>query len=340
MRRPAPGPMLAGEDSFLDIIANLVGVLVILVAVVGTQARTLILQGAQEPHVDATWPALETAADQARQAAAVVAAEIEELERAIRSERARATTLAAMRHERLVGLELARRALDERAATLDERRREQLRAQAELAELENDVDRLVRQVSLAERASEPETVIIPHYPAPIARTVFSDEIHFRLERGRVTYVPLDELAQIMRQEWKVKAEKLSRVARTQEVVGPVGEFRLHYELVAETVHVASPHGQLAQTQVKLDHFQIIPTRAGLGETIESAFQAGSDWQDRLSRLTPEKTTVSIWVYPDSFAEYNALRQWLRARGFQTASWPLSADRHISGSPDGLRTSAQ
>ncbi len=338
MKRKTTHAINSGEDSFLDIIANLVGVLIILVAVVGTQAKSVILMTAAEP--DNTVALWQQQCAEADRAANLVESEIEDLQDQIAAERARATALAAIRHERLVALEMVKRSLEETTAAWDEHQQQALAWEQESRELHAQWESLERQAALLETDVSPEREVIQHYPTPIAKTVFSDEVHFRLAQGRLTYVPLDELVQLMRNEWKVKAEKLATAHRTSEVVGPIGDFRLHYELVAENVQRATQHGTVSQTLVRLDHFQITPTRTILGESIAEAWQPNSHFQRHLSRFAPHKTTVSVWVYPDSFSEYNQLRQWLRERGYQTASWPLSADRHISGSPDGLRTSAQ
>ncbi|HMP78686.1 MAG TPA: hypothetical protein PKD54_04495 [Pirellulaceae bacterium] len=340
MKRRSTHTLGSGEDSFLDIIANLVGVLIILVAVVGTQAKSMILLQRADPEPPQELEQLLQQQQQVTIEALSAEAEIEVLQRDIAAEQARSSALNSIRHERLVDLEFARRMLNERLAEHDEQIRQSVAWQAELADYQSQWESLERQASLVESEIVTHHEIIEHFPTPIAKTVFSEEVHFRLEQGRLVFVPLDELVQRMRGEWKVKAEKLSKMPRTQEVVGPVDDFRLHYELVAETIQRPAQQVTVTQTLVRLDHFRIVPTRPGLGELLDQALQPNSRFQWHLSRYTPAKTTVSVWVYPDSFGEYNRLRNWLRERGYQAASWPLSSDRHISGSPDGLRTTAQ
>src|SRR6188768_3221570 len=48
-RRPRNDAEAPGQDSFLDVVANLVGVLIILVMVVGTQARHAMVAAASAP---------------------------------------------------------------------------------------------------------------------------------------------------------------------------------------------------------------------------------------------------------------------------------------------------
>ena len=55
---------------------------------------------------------------------------------------------------------------------------------------------------------------------------------------------------------------------------------------------------------------------------------------------PDRTTISVWVYPDSYDEFMTLKKELHRQGFQIASWPLEHGRPISGGPRGFKTSAQ
>jgi hypothetical protein len=91
--------------------------------------------------------------------------------------------------------------------------------------------------------------------------------------------------------------------------------------------------------VELLHFEIIPLDPNIGEPVATALQDGSRFATRLQRMPAARTTVSIWVYPDSFDEYMQLRDYLRGRGFQTAAWPIEFGQKISGGPDGMRTTA-
>jgi hypothetical protein len=60
----------------------------------------------------------------------------------------------------------------------------------------------------------------------------------------------------------------------------------------------------------------------------------------LKKYPPADTTLSIWVYPESYASFLDLRKVLTKRGYRVAVWPLTQDQRISGSPDGLRATAQ
>jgi len=87
-------------------------------------------------------------------------------------------------------------------------------------------------------------------------------------------------------------------------------------------------------------FSIVPLAREFGEPVAVALAPGSEFQKMLGRHRPGKTTVSIWVYPQSFGEHAEVKTWLHENGFQMASWPLENGKRISGGPNGFKTSAQ
>ncbi len=332
-----------GQDSFLDIVANLVGVLIILVVVIGAQAKTAWDASEEAPEM-ATAPQevlqkLSLATDQVRK----LEIDNAKLENQILSESSVVAGLSEARHRVLVQLELAERKLAEQK--LERRRQLDAKQQIEMDRLEKRKQLALELESIqaesnALSANRPKSEVIDHFPNPIAKTVFSDEIHFQLRKGKIVYVPMDELVARMRSEWKVKAEKLRRSNRTVETVGPIENFRLQYELQTETVDSPMQDGRAVQQVVRFNRFSLFPVNETLGTNADQALTKGAEFTSRLNRLTPAKTTVSIWVYPDSYTEYNQVKDWLYENGFQVACWPMDFDKRISGGPDGFRTSAQ
>jgi hypothetical protein len=60
----------------------------------------------------------------------------------------------------------------------------------------------------------------------------------------------------------------------------------------------------------------------------------------LSQFEPNRTTVTVWVYPDSFNEFRQLKADLFQRGYATAGRPMPEGHPIGGSPDGSRSAAE
>ena len=347
-----------GQDSFLDIIANLVGVLIILVVIVGAQATTkyvtqieqsisaVDLEAEAEAEADAAFEEKKK-----RLESELTSFEIEankfrldrlRLEQQANDEKRLAQELATRRHAMLIQLETVRAVYEKRKQEarekLSDKQQKNLELQSEKIRLVSELESLEETIN-AVSASRIESTVetIDHFPNPIAKTVFSNEVHFRLDRGRIVHVPMDELVERMKGEIRLKAEKLKQADGTRETIGPIDGFRLQYELgVLSDRESGDPRSRI----VRFKRFIIQPTSSTLGESVETALADSSKFSRLLSRHEPRRTTVSIWVYPNSFAEHAQIKDWLHERGYQMASWPLSQGRPISGGPDGFRTSAQ
>ena len=330
------GNITTGQDAFLDIVANLVGILIILVVLVGAHARTSISSLPPDDQISDQVIAANLAADSAVSKMKVLVADNEEIEVLIDQENAVARQLTEVRHQRLVALETLKKQFEIKQQELGEQQQDVLKQQSEKIALKRRLKELADTTaavsSMKTNASDAKT--IDHYPNPIARTVFSQEVHFRLTGGKLVHVPLDALVEKMKQDWRLIAERRSEFNNSRDTIGPIGNFRLQYEL--ETASTAG-----SRRQIKFKRFALYPVLENGGEPVEAALSdSSSDWNAVLANYDPTQTTVSIWVYPDSFDDHAMVKQWLHASGFKMASWPLEFGRLISGGPNGLRTSAQ
>ncbi len=328
-----------GEESFLDIVANLVGVLIILVVVVGVNAGSRLSEPATAEVDDGEVTRLETGLESARRTAGSLLADHRDLEQKIVLEGRLAEQRAQARQQMLVVIESARRKLEAQTTALSSNERERI----ELAARRDELQRRLREARSGVEALSVEAnrrQVIEHFPTPIAKTVFSDEVHFRLREGRLVYVPMNELVEIMRNEWQEKARKLETARQTLETVGPVGDFRLQYQLDVEDETQQTGYGPVSRRTPGFTRFVMVPVRESIGAPLDEALSEDSEFRRRLDEWNPEKTTISVWVYPDSFGEFNRLKQWLYERGFRTACWPLSGNSPISGGPGGYRSTAQ
>lgn len=327
-----------GQDAFLDIVANLVGILIILIVIVGAHAGA-----AARDHV-AVDQDLKSNIHQAvlqtqRQQMDLEKLEIdnEQLETLIDQEKAYARQLTEVRHQRLVELETVRQLIQKQTKDLNEKDRGAFLAKTKQQNLQRKLTEAKATLAALNSADVPQNIdtkteTIDHYPSPIARTVFSQEIHFRLLNGKLVWVPLDELVENMKQHWSLIAENKSFL-KTKQTVGPVGNFRLQYDL--------DSRGQGASRRVQFRKFDLIPVDQNAGEPVNWALQSGqSQWSTRLALYAPKTTTVSVWAYPDSYQEHAKIKKWLHTHGYQMASWPMEHGRFISGSPNGFKTSAQ
>src|SRR5436309_2172033 len=72
----------------------------------------------------------------------------------------------------------------------------------------------------------------------------------------------------------------------------------------------------------LSGWEAEPVRAQRGETAGAALAEGSDFRRVVDVLDPDQTAVTLWVYPDSFGLYRALRDYLHDREVVVAGRPL------------------
>ncbi len=94
------------------------------------------------------------------------------------------------------------------------------------------------------------------------------------------------------------------------------------------------------TYARLGGWDLLPTSAQLGETLQQALAADSQFRAATARLDPRRTTITLWTYPDSFAQYRALRKELYQLGYAVAGRPLPHRFPIGGSPSGSKSAAE
>ncbi len=325
-----------GYDSFLDIVANMVGILIILVMVVGVRVKNApvaaIFSGAAEED-----PQLEKGQKTLLSLYSDVLRtdnhrEILEHE-AIARGRYRDTLAAAasfMEHE-----------IQSRREKLDAESRHAFDLGRSLSESRLRLRQLRQQREQTENA-EAEPIKIENYPTPLSKTVDDRETHFRLCAGRIVYVPVNELVDAFESEARHKAHRLRQRTEYVDTVGPIDGFRLRYALERLTIASESPMdaGIVRQQVVRLKRCEFIPVTDQLGETVDEALTGSSRFRARLAGLRQGRNTVTIWTYPDSFDDFLRIKKDLYQMGFACAARPLEEGVFISGSPEGSKSAAQ
>lgn len=327
-----------GQDSFLDIVANLVGILIILIMVIGARATDAMVEAtptdaAAEDDSDIDVAAARTAADAVENDIHQVDAKIKRQEFEIayrRKEREKfLETIGAMEEE-----------LNRQQEALDESQRQRLDAGRNLMVARSELEDMKALRHSIENSVPPQNVI-KHLPTPMAKTVFGTEVHFRLDDGRVTYVPWNELVEKLKQEAPQIVWKLKDAPRVTETIGPLRGFRMQYTLRRGRELRPIGGGAVAmQQRIELDRFVLLPVGEGLGEPFEDALHEDSQFHSILSRYDPDRTTVTVWVYPNSFGQFRTLKEELFRMGFLAAGRPMPEGHPIGGSPDGSRSASQ
>ena len=347
-RRPTTTDNAPGSDSFLDIVANMVGIMIILVMVVGVQAKDAFLHPPEPPTAavaaSAVIPETELLAEQKRRA------ELQEKQRTVFELKSEVDNLAqatafntgaanAQLNERNQLQELAVAAehlIQEQLAKLNDEQQADFDIRRQLEAARDELEDLSAAQLAVENTSAP-VVQLKHLPTPMAKTVFGHEEHFQLKGGRLVYVPLNQLVEQMKQQAELKVYKLKEAPEISETVGPMGGFTMKYGLVRRRVELTN--GAIREV-VDLDGFVLIPSSPTLGEPVDMALKEGSDFRARLGQFEPNTTTITVWTYPDSFGAFRQVKDTLYELGYLTAGRPMPAGHPIGGSPHGSRSGAQ
>jgi hypothetical protein len=346
MRRRRPRKEIAFSfDSFLDLVANVVGIIIRLILIVWVGARSY--SGIIKPE-DAT-PAPVMAAK-----AAPEDPQETELARSRRDlEEAQAQLIAQLRL-----LHQSQEETTEIARQLDQVAKEEAGLSGQIGELDRKVgdskhasataalsleelrerSAKIRQAlrALQEQPSAKKTL---RFRTPVSEPVHSQELMFECRNGRVTFIDLAALLDEVKRGLDDHAKTLRRQWQVRAVAGPAGPFQMSYLLERERgpfenrLGAADPDPE-ASFRYNLNSWQIEPVALTRGEMLEEAMKPGSEFRQVVDRLDPRETAVTFWVYPDSFALFRQVRDYLYERDIMVAGRPLPDGIPISSSRQG------
>ena len=349
-RRPVRREIEFSFDSFLDVVANVIGIVLrlILVAWVAGKSYSVIMppvaaEPEPAPTVDlpahpeypeptdireAQWPAhrLEIA-QQLRQAQEAEARRLQQN-----------NALAALEAERSQTQQRRQRLLMA-ALSPEESLRQAAVAEKELSALGDQVQRLKQELAtlpLARPTAQPL-----RYQAPVAAEVQTEEVMFECRAGRVT--PIDSASLLLKAQSEAR-ERLRELENAWEFTGvtqPVGAFRMRFVVEREREAFdgrRAPSG--GSFRYGFSRWELVPEQAQRGEDVTQALKDGSVFRRITDHLDAEQVVATLWVYPDSFPLYRALRDHLHERKFVVAGRPLPLDQPIAASRDGSRSRGQ
>ena len=342
MRRVDQDLGMEGQDSFLDVVTNIVGILILLVMVMGVRALRAPQQADDEQAMAAA------AAIQGKQAElknafrTAVASQAEVRDLVVRTVNVHSEALQRdlEREELNTFVASVSQDIDERRAKLDAEQQREFDVRRQLADARLKLDDLNRQ-EIALMTQAPEVEEIENLPTPLAQVVTGKEVHLRVANGHVAFIPLDDLLVEFKEHAENNVWRLQDQNEVVSTVGPVDGFRLRYCLRKGFFSVRRDTGVESRgTVVQLVKWELMPVTSKLGEPVEQALLPNSDMNHYLKRYRPDATTVTIWIYPDSFSEFRALRRELYEMGYATAGRPLPQGVLIGGSPHGSKSAAQ
>ena len=213
--------------------------------------------------------------------------------------------------------------------------------QREIAEAQIRLNALTQeQLSLLSSPEEVEE--IECVPTPLAKTVTGDEIHVRLRHGQLAIVPVDELlAEVERRGASYIRGGLEQRNQAQDVYGPIDGFRLRLSVqrVEESPQPGALPGTPRRAALVLQGV-FTPTADDLGLTLEQALLPSSPLSQRLRARRSAVGAVTVWVYPDSYAELRSLKKAMWEAGVPLAVRPLADNQPIIFSTLGSKSAAQ
>ncbi len=338
-------------DSFLDMVANVCGIIIrlILVAWVGGRSYSALLQMRDEPPPPAAKAAPRAQDDP-------LSRQIQETQRQL--EAARTQLLAQLRdldlqqqddrtlQARLASLQVERQKLAKERETLDAAGVSAEKSTRLVALSMEDLQR--RQQALVDEIKKVKAQPAPkkelRYRTPVSRPVQADEIFFECQNDRVTFIDLQAFLQEMQGGLEGKSEELRNTWKVEAATRAVGPFRLRYVVERRQQPVDEFGGSAKPSASRsfsygVSEWTIEPLSPLRGETLEAALAPNSDFRRVVDGLDPT-TVITFWVYPDSFELFRRLRDYVYDRGLEVAGRPLQPGFPIAASRQGSASRGQ
>jgi len=333
-----PETEAVNADSFLDIVASVVSIMIIMVLMTGLKIKRSPVVVAPSGNMAQSRKALaaDLASEQAlRRDIVKTTVDTEIVQREIARRKQERDVLAVAVNE----LAERTRAADlQTSAAAAAAAAEDPAITHRMAEARLRIDELERLRTAVESAPA-EPIQIESYPTPLSRPVAGREIHFQLRGGRVAAIPLDPLIEQFKSDAERNVQRLRDQPEMTDTVGPEGGFRLRYTLERMDVNPDRP-GARGGSYVRLRRWTLIPVADDLGETLDEALRPDSQFHQVLADRRVRGATVTLWTYPDSFDAFRRIKKELYLAGFPVAGRPMPEGMPISGSPEGSKSASE
>jgi hypothetical protein len=179
------------------------------------------------------------------------------------------------------------------------------------------------------------------YHAPVSKAVQIEEMFFECKAGHVTYIDLPTFLNEVKTSMDEIAVELRKTYRVERKTAAVGPFRLRYSIERERTGLDAGSTPVSTSfRYGLSEWVVEPTAPERGETKEQALREKSEFRQLVDNLDPNLTTVTFWVYPDSFDLFRHLRDHLYERGHDVAGRPLPPGAPIAASKYGTASRGQ
>ncbi len=327
---------MPAQDSFLDVVTNIVGILILLVLMMGVRTSRAVHEGklrteAVQSQSDYSQPSLQ----KAYHSAEIAERDVRDLMR---------TTIQIKQEMQLREQEreflgtlvaAAEQAVNAHRAELDGEQQRDYDMRRRLLAEQIELEKLTReQMSLLSQIPEAEEIECP--PTPISKVATGKQIWVQLKDGHVAPIPVEEILELIKSDGSANAWRLKKDETFANRVGPVEGFRVNYRIRRQEVDGGLVGGGTVMTAT-LVLWELFPVTSPMGEPLAEALLPGSELMQHLLAYPPGGVTVTVFMYPDGFAEYNTLRSKLLELGYSTAANALPEGHRIGFSPHGVRS---
>lgn len=333
-RRVQENTEAVNPDSFLDIVASVVSIMIIMVVMEGTRIKNTPVTAAIPSDPATTELEKEVREEQTMQG------DIQKAVQSINQLKQEAAEKCLQRDILITAVSVLEQKVESHRRELDEEKRQQFDLARNLSDAKLQLTQL-EQARQQVETTESAPTVVENYPTPISRLVDSNEAHFQLSGGAIIHIPMQELLEQFQADARRKVNKLRDTSEITELIGPVDGFRLKYTLERHdiTPEEARATGKMGSI-VQLKKWVLVPVVDALGEPPDVALSQNSAFNKALSKLKPGHHTITIWTYEDSFDAFRQIRKELYRLGFTTAARPLPQGQPITGSPEGSKSAAQ
>jgi hypothetical protein len=328
---------IPGQEAFLDVLTNMVGMIILLVVVMGLRASRAPVA---PPHgtVDSV---AEQALDESDVEAAMrqaLSARNEVGDMMNRAVHIREETMA--RDQERAGLityvTAVQQEIEARRAKLTVEEQRDFDVRQKLVAAQIKLDELTQeQVGMMSKAAEVE--VIENKPTPIARKSTGRAVYLQLRSNHIAVIPFASVESELADDFRSNIWRARETDRFSRTIGPYDGFRLRYFVERRTATVRVNDDEEFDRRgdvTSLARFEFIPVATPLGEPVDDALTADSVLSQRLKLFPPDAGIIAVMVFPDSLEELHRVKRWLYDAGYSVAESPVPPGRWVSFSTRG------
>lgn len=176
-----------------------------------------------------------------------------------------------------------------------------------------------------------KTVTLENQTTPFGKTVEGHEAFFVIRKGKISHIPMNVFTERLRSFFRNYRDINNSIVH--EKIGPFEGYSFAVQAGLHQVR----EGNQTMVFFNFEYGECIPESEDLGETFEDAMKDGSVFRQKLALYLPERSTITLWVYPDSYQQLRQLKKHLLDHEYNIALRPMEAGRTIRFSPEGSKS---